>query len=745
MYDIICDIWKNPGAMYSPMPFWFWNDKLDRDELIRQVDEFHKKGIDGFVIHPRMGMAGAGYLSDEYFELVEAVLEAAKKRFMLVVLYDEAMYPSGSAHGGVVKADPRLAARRLYAVPAGSEIPEDEEVQFKVYVKLENGKLADTRFDEAEGYEEYDLVLGYTGGTIRGIAPDEDDDGPAAPAAADILNPASTEEFMRLTHEKYYEKLSPYFGNTVIGFFTDEPSVTGRGGRLDGGISWTYGMLEEFMNAGGDLTNLTALLFETDNNKLRRESEYIYRQALRARLGSAYYAPLSDWCKKHGVALMGHPAGSGDCGFMKYFDVPGQDLSKRSVEPGTELTSPDSVMAKCASDCARHMGISRSLNECFGMCGEKDNPWNFTPDEMMWYLNFLFARGCSMVFPHAFYYSVRTPLQSGERPPDVGPHSAWWPDYKKIAGYIKRMSWLNSTGSNNPKAAVLCSPEYMPVHPVKPLYENGYTFNYLTIDDFMNRAHIHDGTIRIDRYSYDILLIDGRLRLDTETVKKTGQFITEGGKMFRGSDFIGFMKKNVRLTSYFDGETHGNLRFTHYTKSGCPFFSFINEGTEEIRGHLVTDIGCQASFFDPFTGKTAQAACEMTDRGFEYSVKVGAHSAVIIGMDPDALPMIGEEEEKTVCEIKALDEGRMSFDYKPAGGRQAFLTFTDIRDVADIKVNGEPAGRLLFRPYELDITPFLREGENTVSVEVTPSAANTFGKPVFSGFRGAAVKVFGRL
>ena len=55
------------------MPFWFWNDTLDAGELVRQLDAFHRKGIDGVVLHPRLGMSGVGYLSDEYFALVRTV------------------------------------------------------------------------------------------------------------------------------------------------------------------------------------------------------------------------------------------------------------------------------------------------------------------------------------------------------------------------------------------------------------------------------------------------------------------------------------------------------------------------------------------------------------------------------------------------------------------------------------------------------------------------------------------------
>ncbi|MBQ4350228.1 MAG: hypothetical protein II768_03140, partial [Clostridia bacterium] len=63
----------------------------------------------------------------------------------------------------------------------------------------------------------------------------------------------------------------------------------------------------------------------------------------------------------------------------------------------------------------------------------------------------------------------------------------------------------------------------------------------------------------------------------------------------------------------------------------------------------------------------------------------------------------------------------------------------------DVSVNGKPAGRILFRPYALDITEFLTEGLNEVSVDVTPSPANTYGSPVPVGFDGCAVRVFEKI
>ena len=39
----------------------------------------------------------------------------------------------------------------------------------------------------------------------------------------DMLNPAAVDCFIALTHEVYYKTLREYFGDTVVGIFTDEP------------------------------------------------------------------------------------------------------------------------------------------------------------------------------------------------------------------------------------------------------------------------------------------------------------------------------------------------------------------------------------------------------------------------------------------------------------------------------------------------------------------------------------------
>ena len=100
-----------PPLEFAPMPFWFWNDDLERAELIRQVRAFREAQFGGFVIHARVGLSRRiGYLTETYFRLVRRVVEEAARCGMKVILYDEGSYPSGSAQGAVVAENPEYAS-----------------------------------------------------------------------------------------------------------------------------------------------------------------------------------------------------------------------------------------------------------------------------------------------------------------------------------------------------------------------------------------------------------------------------------------------------------------------------------------------------------------------------------------------------------------------------------------------------------------------------------------------------------
>ncbi|MEZ4560279.1 MAG: hypothetical protein R2851_25870 [Caldilineaceae bacterium] len=116
----------DPPHQFSVMPFWFWNDDLDADELIRQIDDFVAHGVYGFVIHPRVGLPRTlGWMSDRLLDFYQIAIDAAARRNLRVILYDEGMYPSGSSAGQVVAENPAYQTRCLDKIEldATADIP----------------------------------------------------------------------------------------------------------------------------------------------------------------------------------------------------------------------------------------------------------------------------------------------------------------------------------------------------------------------------------------------------------------------------------------------------------------------------------------------------------------------------------------------------------------------------------------------------------------------------------------------
>ena len=110
------ETFANPPTEFSVLPFWFWNDDLDADEIRRQIADFEAHGVHGFIIHPRGGLPRAlGWMSEALLEFYDAAIEEAARRGMQVVLYDEGMYPSGSSAGQVVAENPAYQTRCLEA------------------------------------------------------------------------------------------------------------------------------------------------------------------------------------------------------------------------------------------------------------------------------------------------------------------------------------------------------------------------------------------------------------------------------------------------------------------------------------------------------------------------------------------------------------------------------------------------------------------------------------------------------
>jgi hypothetical protein len=614
----------HPQEEFSPIPFWFWNDNLTEVEIRRQIHDFHEKGVNGFVIHPRIGIPKEiEYLSDRFMELVLCAVVEAKLLGMKVVLYDEAMYPSGSAHGMVVKKNPEYASKALKMV--------EYQCYGKIQIKLEETELGkvvsvqavkkvsdkvilpesiriveitEDEIDfEADFTGDWSILIfsqTYTNGHIRGIHFGEDDGEMDAPASSDLLSKEAMEEFLHLTHDRYYEVLQQYFGTTIIGMFTDEPGIMGRGDHA-GLKPWTDDFLAYYIEHGNSELDLPYLWFDAGETTDRKRRSY--EETVNRRMEETYYQPIFEWCEQHKIAFTGHPEKSDDIGFLKFFHMPAQDLVYRWVAPEGELgiVGQHSTMAKCTSDSARHRGKRRNGNECFACCGKNKVEWAFSADDMKWYMDWLFVRGVNLLIPHAFFYSIDGPRRIGERPPDVGPNNIWWPYYNQISDYIKRMSYLMTDSVNQAQVAVLCNGHELPYRIVKSLYENQIEFNYLEKELFQGEeCRIEASSITIAKQLYKVLIIEDIQLIDMNILPKLQTLIKQGGNVIiynplnkkvelkqavviKSFHYLANMIQECICPDVIPSEVVKDLRMSHIMKDGYDFFVFVNEGENEIK------------------------------------------------------------------------------------------------------------------------------------------------------------------
>ena len=208
MSENILEKLKGDLTSYKPIPFWSWNDKLEPEELRRQIRDMKKAGMGGFFMHARGGLL-TEYLSDEWFDCIGASVEEAKKQGMHAWAYDENGWPSGFA---------------------GLKLLENPENHIH-YLELQHQAAFDARALGCYRVENGELVK-----------VTDDDGGPCEcvydrtdSSYVDVLNWKIVREFIEETHEKYYKRFGKDFGRYLSGFFTDEAqyyrdSFNGRSG-----------------------------------------------------------------------------------------------------------------------------------------------------------------------------------------------------------------------------------------------------------------------------------------------------------------------------------------------------------------------------------------------------------------------------------------------------------------------------------------------------------------------------------
>ena len=585
---------------FTGLPFWFWNDDLDADELRRQIADFDAHGVHGFIIHPRVGLPESlGWMSNALLDFYEVALKVAAERDMLVILYDEGMYPSGSSAGQVVERDASFATRCVHHIELDGDqapgLPADQNLI--AVVRRVNG-------------QHVAVVDRPSGSHIRGLHYLDEHGAEFQPPSGDLLNPDAVATFIELVYDRFAERFGEYFGNTVMGIFTDEPSMLGRDPFDASVLPGTTGILEHVNAAlGYDFTpHLPALWYDDEPNAARHRHDYKF--GIQRRLEQTFFSQIRDWCAGHGVPVIGHPQQADDIAAQRFFDIPGQDIVWRWVALGPTATEgQESTQGKCSSSAMIHYGRRRNSNECCGAFGHE-----MTFDEMKWVADWCFVRGVNLLYPHAFYYSARG-LRRDERPPAVGPNSPWWDRYKPFADYCRRICWLNTDATHACRIAILGDPDHLSWGAAKVLFEHQRDFNYVDVQHLGSEGHVDSTGVGLADMHYDVLIIDD-LERPTPAVEKLLQPLAGTGRVIAWQEspqlaIAGMITAGTEaeLVAAIDAHVeadlictprHPEVRYRHIIKDGAHYFLITNEGFDPVETTIETNVAGRRCWIDPY-------------------------------------------------------------------------------------------------------------------------------------------------
>ena len=477
---------------YRPMPFWFWNHRLEKEEVELQVRLMAEAGCGGFFIHPRAGLK-TPYLSEAWFEAVGWAIDAAEKHGIKAWLYDEDPFPSGAVGGQVFFEHPEFMARsiRFYELEADDEGLVEGDVGKGIILEawgfrrdcggtvIEKRELANcvgvvrpdyfmspwdssyyaqifgktpfphyrgecfyprNRFScrlAGDGWQVYVVTAEVMPGTEKyGGMPDN-------------LNRECVKYFINKTHEEYRRRFGDKFGTVIPGVFTDEPAMGGN-------PPWTGALEKCFLgehgySLRGNYHGLFIDDIDGDASKLRRD----YWHTVDGLFARNYFGQIRSWCRRNKLLLTGHcigeenpvasTGGTSLSALQKYFDIPGFDHITGNI-PNGDFQSLN-FGGKLIASAAARAGKRQVMSECFAC-----NPFNFGTDGMGKISNWLFSMGINVLVPHGFFYSY-----DGFRKYDAGKSFFFQdPDFPRFREFAVRVAGIGRMLGESVPVGHLC-------------------------------------------------------------------------------------------------------------------------------------------------------------------------------------------------------------------------------------------------------------------------------------------------
>lgn len=558
--------WNNPELNFRSVPFWAWNSKLSEPELRRQIRNFKSMGVGGFFMHSRVGLATA-YLSEDWFKMVNACIDEAKKCGLNAWLYDEDRWPSGAA-GGLVSRHPeyRMKLIYLYEISPGEikdyKLPDHVIALFAA--KVDGIKAGDVR---RLGYDNYKALNAGETLIVFTLQYAPNTNWYNGYCYLDPMNKQAVKKFLEVTHEAYKLNCGNEFGKCVPGIFSDEPQLGFVTTILEwaGDTHYSTPYNEEISKIileryGYDFFDrLIEVFFDVEHIGFSR-ARVDYMSVMSELFIEAYAKQVGAWCAANNLIYTGHVMGEDTLAIQSWTTGSAMRFYEYMQMPGLDQLGEHQrcfSAAKQVSSAANQFDHKRRLTETYGCTG-----WDFPLLGHKALGDWQLALGINFRCQHLAHYTMEAEAKR-DYPASISYQSPWFKEYKNIEDYFARLSAI-LTERTEVKDILLLTPiesawsfirkDFMAQDDTKTfdlkflaiqdtLMINSFDFDFGD-EDILSRFGKVDYRSRefvVNAASYKVVIIPQMRTIRSSTLVLLREFADAGGFVIQVGDSAGFI------------------------------------------------------------------------------------------------------------------------------------------------------------------------------------------------------------
>lgn len=600
------------------MPFLWMHG--ESEEVIRKyVKAIHESDIQSICIESR---PHKDFLEEKWWHDVDTVIDECEKYGMTIWILDDKHFPTGYAAGEIQKKYPMLqkeyldftkldfvgpkdnagiildwvtSSTRPNVMSVGTEKSVEKEFPRFDSRIIEVVAARKTSFREIDTTSLISLTSKIVDSTLFWDIPDGEwsiyifyttQEGKEASTVGYLnpLVPEATDVLIKTVYQAHYEHYSEKFGNTIQGFFSDEPrfgNIKGPDailGKVDMPLPWRADFENDFAKKlGWPLSEVLLhlpLLFTGDSDKAH-EMRYHYMELVSNLYSKNFSSRIGDWCKAHRVEYIGHVIednnahsrlGYGAGHFFKSMagqDMAGIDVVLHQLTPQQNNGYFDSFTSTGWDGEFFHyalakMGASlgnldpskkgRTMCEVYGAYG-----WSEGTKLMKWITDHMLVRGVNYFVPHAFSMSD---FPDSDCPPHFYAHGQN-PEYRafrQLMEYTNRLSFLFSNGKHKADIAVLYnaeaewSGETMLLQKVtRVLTENQFEFDIVSCDMLIETVLDGNSGFSVENHLFKTLIVPYAERLPAKLISKLREIAKDKVKLIFIDELVKAASENIPM------------------------------------------------------------------------------------------------------------------------------------------------------------------------------------------------------